>query len=552
MKLFNSCILLFCFVLVGTHGWGQTATTIPYFTGFESSLDPCWSTYVQTNSCEVAIYSNGTYTWSGTSANAYGGTHYLGLHNAIGGSYETTHAALHLDLTGEVDLRFSFYLAEWNEENHPEDGIFISDDGGATYTEVFHYNGTLYTDLEYTHFDWSLDSINTLYNLSFNANYVIKIQQHDNYYLGGGNDGFLLDNVSVYDECATFSSQDAYLCGASPYTVPSGDEVYMNPGMVTDTLVNSEGCDSVLYINLMQGNSTSTMYQFSCTGSFTAPDGQVLTSSGNYTITIPNAVGCDSLIDLWVVVGSPSSSSITVTSCGDYTAPDGQLYTTSGNYVAVIQNSIGCDSTISIDLSITPNVTETETITSCGDFTWSDGNTYTSSGMYTQILAANNGCDSVVTLDLTVNPALDVAITSTDNVTLEGNGASSYVWIDCSTGTVVGSGATYTATVNGSYAALGSNGPNCFDTSACFAVTSVGVDEAKLIEFDMYPNPTNHKVNFEANTQFLEVIVYALDGREVMRSNESSIDVEELAPATYLLEFTFEGENKFTRRLVVE
>ncbi|MDX1447213.1 hypothetical protein, partial [Lishizhenia sp.] len=303
MKKFYLFVLMLALFALQSRVHAQTATTIPYSTGFESTLDACWSTYVQSANCEVSIYASGVYTWSGSSADAHTGTHFLGLHNAVGGNYETTHAALHLDLAGESGVRLSFYLSEWNEEDHPQDGIFISDDGGTTYTEVFHYNGTQYTDLQYTHFDWSLDSINAVHNLNFNANYVVKIQQHDNFYFAGGNDGFLLDDVSVYQVCSTGSSQNVYLCGAGAYTVPSGDEVYTTPGLVTDTLMNSQGCDSVLYINLMQGNSTATMYEFSCTGSYTAPDGSVLTSSGNYAITIPNAVGCDSLIDLWIIVG---------------------------------------------------------------------------------------------------------------------------------------------------------------------------------------------------------------------------------------------------------
>lgn len=544
---------LFCLTLLASSlGVAQTATTVPYSTGFENGLDAAWSTYVQTSNCEVDIYSNGTYTWSGMTANANSGTHFLGLHNAVGGNFETTHAALHLDLAGESGLRFSFYLSEWNEEDHPEDGVFISDDGGATYTEVFHYNGTLYTDLQYTHFNWSLDSINAIHNLNFNANYVIKIQQHDNYYFAGGNDGFLVDDVSIYQVCSTASSQTVYLCGSGSYTVPSGDEVYTTPGSFTDTLLNSQGCDSVLYISLLQGNSTATMYEFSCTGSYTAPDGQVLTTSGQYPITIANAVGCDSLIDLWVIVGSPSSSHISESSCGDYTAPDGQVYSSSGTYVAVIQNEVGCDSTITIDLTVTPNASGSEDITSCGDFTWSDGNVYTTSGVYTQTLGASNGCDSIVTLNLTVNAPITVGINSTDNVTLEGSGAVTYDWIDCTTGNVVGSGTSFTATANGEYAAVGYDGPNCSDTSECFSVTTVGVDEAQKIDFVMYPNPTSDLVNFEASVALEKVEVFALDGRSVKVINTNQLDVTDLAPATYLLEFTYEGDNTFTKRLIVE
>lgn len=529
----------------------QTPAIAPYSTSFESgTLDPAWTTYVQTANCEVDIYNSGVYVWSGMTANANTGTKFLGLHNAVGGNFETTHAALHLDMSGLSGFRLSFYLSEWNEEDHPEDGIFISDDGGVTYTEVFHYNGTQYTDLQYTHFDWSLDSINVLHNLSFNANYVIKIQQHDNFYFAGGNDGFLVDDVDVYPSCRTFSFSNAYLCGT--YTVPSGDETYTTAGTVVDTIPNTAGCDSILYIDIVQGNSSATSYQFSCTGSYTAADGQVITTSGQYNIVTPNSVGCDSLITLYLIVGTPTSSSITESSCGPYTAPDGQVYSTDGVYTAVIQNSVGCDSTITIDLSVTPNSETTVDVTSCGPFVWSDGNTYNSDGVYTQVLGAANGCDSIVTLNLTMDVAPTVEIETTNNVDLEGTGATTYNWIDCADNTVVGTGDTFTPSANGSYAVIGYNGQFCSDTSECFTVTTIGISEEKLIEFNMYPNPATKHVSFEANTNVVEVTVFSIDGREVMRSNKSTIDVDGFAPSTYTVKVEFEGDIIITKKLMVK
>lgn len=49
-----------------------------------------------------------------------------------------------------------------------------------------------------------------------------------------------------------------------------------------------------------------------------------------------------------------SVSSITITACNSYSAPDGQVYTSSGVKTAVILNSTGCDSTITINLTINP------------------------------------------------------------------------------------------------------------------------------------------------------------------------------------------------------
>jgi hypothetical protein len=47
-----------------------------------------------------------------------------------------------------------------------------------------------------------------------------------------------------------------------------------------------------------------------------------------------------------------SSSTISPTACNTYTAPGGQVFTTSGTYTATIPNFVGCDSIITINLTI--------------------------------------------------------------------------------------------------------------------------------------------------------------------------------------------------------
>jgi len=81
--------------------------------------------------------------------------------------------------------------------------------------------------------------------------------------------------------------------------------------------------------------TTSTIAPTTC-GSYTAPDGQVYTSSGTQTATIQNAAGCDSVITINLTVNQPSTSTIAPTTCGSYTAPDGQVYTSSGTQTATI------------------------------------------------------------------------------------------------------------------------------------------------------------------------------------------------------------------------
>ena len=63
--------------------------------------------------------------------------------------------------------------------------------------------------------------------------------------------------------------------------------------------------------------------------------------------------GTNSTIVIPVVAKSLHTSSLaTATACNSYTAPDGQVHTTSGIKTAIIPNAAGCDSTITINLTV--------------------------------------------------------------------------------------------------------------------------------------------------------------------------------------------------------
>jgi hypothetical protein len=139
----------------------------------------------------------------------------------------------------------------------------------------------------------------------------------------------------------------------------------------------------------------------------------------------------------------------------------------------------------------------TDTRTECNSYTWIDGNTYTvsnNSDTINIVGGAANGCDSLVTLDLTINSVSDITTTTSGTTISANNTGATYQWLDCDANysNIVGeTGQSFGATSNGNYAVeLTENG--CVDTSACLAITTVGIIESdfggKLV---VYPNPTN-------------------------------------------------------------
>jgi PKD repeat protein len=121
----------------------------------------------------------------------------MGMHYPTGGAYNINQAMLHLDLSSASNLYFEFYWADFNDETEAQDGVFFSQDGGTTFTKVIDLPGASYPDLVYNRFYYNLDSLISANGLSMTSTFVIMFQQYDNYYFHGGNDGFLIDDISI-------------------------------------------------------------------------------------------------------------------------------------------------------------------------------------------------------------------------------------------------------------------------------------------------------------------------------------------------------------------
>ena len=190
------------------------------------------------------------------------------------------------------------------------------------------------------------------------------------------------------------------------YLWPVSNERYYYTGMYSTTLINAQGCDSLVLLNLrILEASTDTFASTSCESFFWKQNGQEYDSSGMYTDTILNSLGCDSVVKLNLTILNNSSSIIQAQSCESYTwEHSGQTYTTTGMYPTAIPNHLGCDSIVTLDLVIfdtEESITETA---NCESYFWvQTGQTYSESGTYTDTLRNLNGCDSFVVLNLTIN-----------------------------------------------------------------------------------------------------------------------------------------------------
>lgn len=99
---------------------------------------------------------------------------------------------LHVNLAGEPTAWLNFWVAEHGDENNPEDGVFISDDGGTTVAQIVSLNNLTST---YTEFDLDLATAISTAGMSMVDDFWIIFQSYDNFMIP--TDGYSFDDICV-------------------------------------------------------------------------------------------------------------------------------------------------------------------------------------------------------------------------------------------------------------------------------------------------------------------------------------------------------------------
>ena len=224
---------------------------------------------------------------------------------------------------------------------------------------------------------------------------------------------------------------------------------------------------------------------------------------------------------------------------------------------AISETSAGDDDMYLMNVSVCDALQDSIPVTACGSFTLQGGSQmYSQSGVYQEVLTSTYQCDSLVTLDLTLLPSIQASIVQSD-LGLQAIGSSSvtYQWIDCSTNQII-LGATdsvFMPSSNGQYAVITSNA-NCTDTSACFSINNVSINEAVLLDqLVIYPNPTTGLLHIETKNAIQNIEVLDLMGRVLLavKDPKSSVDLSRLPKGIYLVKVTTE-HGEVVRRVVKE
>ena len=353
-------------------------------------------TLSNTNGCDSTVtidlifnnLSNGSETYAGCSGDGYAvvvnGTTY---NEANPAGTETLNNTFGCDSTVTIDLTFN------TVNNGVETYTGCSGDGYAIVVNGVTYDESNPSGTETMSNIYGCDSIVTI-DLTFNTSSI-----GSETYIGCSGDGYSIDvNGVSYDE-----------------SNPSG----------TETLSNTNGCDSSVTIDLIFNNLSNGSETYAgCSG-----DGYAVVVNGTTydeanpagTETLSNAFGCDSTVTIDLTFNTVNNGVETYTGCsgdGYAVVVNGVTYDESNpSGTETMSNIFGCDSTISIDLTFNSPSTGSEVHVGCNG----DGYAVTVNGIIyneanptgIETLSNINGCDSVVSIELTFNSS----ITGNENYT---------------------------------------------------------------------------------------------------------------------------------------
>ena len=356
----------------------------------------------------------------------------------------------------------------------------------------------------------------------------------------------------------TYATTDV-VTACSSYTWINGNTYTASTDTVTTTLLAANGCDSIVTLDLTINSPVTSTEVVTACGSYTWINGNTYTSNTITTDTLIASTGCDSIVTLDLTINSPSIATETVSACDFFTWINGITYTSSNNTDSVLFiASNGCDSILYLNLTILQSKSSIDSVEACNSFTWINGVTYLSDNNNASVtFTAQNGCDSVVYLDLTISN-INTSVQSSGDTLVAPPNQTFYQWMRCETGSyspIAGATSnTFTPTSKGQYAVRIVNGA-CTDTSSCVFFSGLGMNESEL-SIKIYPNPSKGILNIKSDILFIGIKIYDSSGREVFDSKieqpskEISLNLENLKSGFYSIQLIGE-ERVYSETLII-
>jgi hypothetical protein len=114
-----------------------------------------------------------------------GGFAFMGRRCDGGNNFTTNALDLHLNLASNPStVTLAFRIQDRADENHPQDGIYLSNNGGQTFVKVHDFLPESWADFQWQNYPpLNLAQLAAANGLGLTANFVVRFQQHDNEHL---------------------------------------------------------------------------------------------------------------------------------------------------------------------------------------------------------------------------------------------------------------------------------------------------------------------------------------------------------------------------------
>lgn len=228
-----------------------------------------------------------------------------------------------------------------------------------------------------------------------------------------------LNNISQVVVTSDYSVLNEIICEGS--TIMFDNQVIADSGVYYANLLNVNGCDSIVQLNLSITDVNEYYYDTTVCGYFIDFYGDTIHNSVQQEYIYQTNAGCDSIIILTIDV---LDTIISIEACDSYLSPSGvYVWNESGLYVDTLLNTPYCDSILYVDLTIYNSTIDSVEVAACPPFISPSGNFYYSSGYYYDTLQNVLGCDSIIFTNLQIihdTTYTELSICDGDFITIEG------------------------------------------------------------------------------------------------------------------------------------
>ena len=186
----------------------------------------------------------------------------------------------------------------------------------------------------------SININNTIYN---QAGAYTQVFQNDE-----GCDSTVTINITTLQN----SESQLYfkLCDEESILVNGID--YKTSGLFNQILTNKIGCDSTITLIIEKFNKTESLINIQlCDEESGIVNGVIYNESGNYIQIVDNSNGCDSIININVQKGRSSFEQKIYSLCDDNPiVVNGQTYDKLGTFITQLSTTTGCDSVLTVQI----------------------------------------------------------------------------------------------------------------------------------------------------------------------------------------------------------